>query len=150
MATKTSSKTATRKPATHAAARKTTARQPVAAPKTKVLKKEPKRAPEHADAAAPAKSCTLAPKTEPRTAAAPSHEHESVSLIDRKKPRKKTEDGEVKPKRNVLPPISRIGPPMEAPVPPPKLPPPVGGSNQRLPSQPPSEAVPPPAKDEAP
>jgi translation initiation factor IF-2 len=148
MATKTSSKTATRKPATHAAARKTTARQPVAAPKTKVLKKEPKRAPEHADAAAPAKSRTLAPKTEPRTAAAPSHEHESVSLIDRKKPRKKTEDGEVKPKRNVLPPISRIRASMEATVAPPKPAAPVEASKQTPPSPAPSEVVPPSAEAE--
>ena len=148
MATKTSSKTATRKPATHAAARKTTARQPVAAPKTKVLKKEPKRAPEHADAAAPAKSCTLAPKTEPRPAAAPSHEHESVSLIDRKKPRKKTEDGEVKPKRNVLPPISRIRASMEATVASPKPAAPVEASKQTPPSPAPSEVVPPSAEAE--
>ena len=148
MATKTSSKTATRKPATHAAARKTTARQPVAAPKTKVLKKEPKRAPEHADAAAPAKSRTLAPKTEPRTAAAPSHEHESVSLIDRKKPRKKTEDGEVKPKRNILPPISRIRASMEATVAPPKPAAPVEASKQTPPSPAPSEVVPPSAEAE--
>jgi len=148
MATKTSSKTATRKPATHAAARKTTTRQPVAAPKTKVLKKEPKRAPEHADAAAPAKSRTLAPKTEPRTAAAPSHEHESVSLIDRKKPRKKTEDGEVKPKRNILPPISRIRASMEATVAPPKPSAPVEASKQTPPSPAPSEVVPPSAEAE--
>src|SRR5207249_424048 len=148
MATKTSSKTATRKPATHAAARKTTTRQPVAAPKTKVFKKEPKRAPEHADAAAPAKSRTLAPKTEPRTAAAPSHEHESVSLIDRKKPRKKTEDGEVKPKRNILPPISRIRASMEATVAPPKPSAPVEASKQTPPSPAPSEVVPPSAEAE--
>ena len=148
MATKTSSKTATRKPATHAAARKTTTRQPVAAPKTKVLKKEPKRAPEHADAAAPAKSCTLAPKTEPRPAAAPCHEHESVSLIDRKKPRKKTEDGEVKPKRNILPPISRIRASMEATVAPPKPAAPVEASKQTPPSPAPSEVVPPSAEAE--
>ena len=69
MATKTSSKTATRKSAADTAARKTTARQPVAAPKTKVLKNELKRdgAQEHADAAAPAESRTPSPKTEPPT-----------------------------------------------------------------------------------
>src|SRR5438067_54258 len=120
----------------------------LAAQKTKVLKKEPKRAPEHADAAAPAKSCTLAPKTEPRPAAAPSHEHESVSLIDRKKPRKKTEDGEVKPKRNVLPPISRIRASMEATVAPPKPAAPVEASKQTPPSPAPSEVVPPSAEAE--
>ncbi len=118
MATKTSSKTATRKPAPKqfGAARKTTARKPVAAPKTKVLKKELKEdaAPEHPHAAAAAKSRTLPPKPEPRTTPAPSHEHESVSLIDRKKPRKKAEDSEVKTKRDVLPPISRIRASLEA------------------------------------
>src|SRR6266516_2027829 len=107
MATKTSSKTATRKPAADAAARKTTARKPVAAPKTKLLKKDLKRdvTPEHAHAAVPAKSRPLPAKAEPRTAPRPSHEHESVSLIDRKKTRKKAEDGEVRTKRDVLPPI---------------------------------------------
>ena len=151
MATKTSSKTATRKPATHAATRKTAARQPVAAPKTKVLKKEPKRdvAPEHADAAAPAKSRTLAPKTEPRTTAEPSHEHESVSLIDRKKPRKKAEDGEVKPKRNVLPPISRIRASLEATVAPPKPAAPVEPPAQTPPTEASTEAVTPAADAEA-
>jgi len=89
MATKTSSKTATRKPAADVAARKTTARKPVAAPKTKLPKKELKRdvAPEHAHAVAPAKSRPLPPKAEPRTTPRPSHEQESVSLIDRKKTR---------------------------------------------------------------
>src|SRR5437667_12346451 len=111
MATKTSSKTATRKPAPKAfgAARKITARKQVAEPKTKVLKKEPKRdvAPEHPHAAAPAKSRTLPPKAEPRSTAPPSREAESVSLIDRKSPRKKTVGGEVKPKRELMPTLSR-------------------------------------------
>src|SRR5437667_8419744 len=124
MATKTSSKTATRKPAAHAAARKTTARKPVAAPKTKLLKKELKRdvAAEHAHAAAPAKSRTLPPKADPRTTPPPSREAESVSLIDRKKPRKKAEDDEVKTKREVLPPISRIRAALETPAVPSKAP----------------------------
>ena len=122
MATKTSSKTATRKPAAHAAARKPTARKPVAAPKTKLLKKELKRdvAPEHAHTAVPAKSRTLPPRAEPRTTPPPGREAESVSLIDRKKTRKKAEDGELKTKRNVLPPISRIRASLEAPAVPPK------------------------------
>src|SRR5213592_1071480 len=126
MATKTSSKTATRKPAAHAAARKTTARKPVAAPKTKLLKKELKRdvAAERAHAAAPAKSRTLPPKADPRTTPPPSREAESVSLIDKKKPRKKAEDGEVKAKRDVLPPISRIRASLETPAAPPKPAPP--------------------------
>src|SRR5207249_3511087 len=151
MATKTSSKTATRKSAAHTAAHKTTARQPVAAPKTKVLKKELKRdvAREHADPAAPAKSTTLSPKTEPRTAPARSHEHESVSLIDRKKPRKKAEDGEVKPKRVVLPPISRIRASLEATVAPPKPPVPVEAPAPAPPTQAPAEPVTPSAEPEA-
>ncbi len=151
MATKTSSKTATRKPAADAAARKTTARQPVTAPKTKVLKKESKRdvGPEHAGAAAQAKSRTLAPKTEPRPTPAPRHEHESVSLIDRNKTRKKTEDGGVKPKRNVLPPISRIRASLEATVAPPKPAAPMEAPAQTLPTQAPSEAVTPSAEAKA-
>jgi translation initiation factor IF-2 len=148
MATKTSSKTATRKPAAHTAARKTTAREPVATPKTKVLKKEPKRdvAPEHAGAAALAESRALSPKTEPTPP--PSHEHESISLIDRKKPRKKAEDGEVKPKRNVLPPISRIRASLEATVAPPKPAAPVETPTQTPPTQAPTETVIPSAEAE--
>ena len=151
MATKTSSKTATPKPAADAAARKTTARQPVTAPKTKVLKKEPKRdvAREHADAAAPAKSRPASPKGEPRTTPAPRQEQESVSLIDRKKARKKSEDGDVKPKRNVLPPISRIRASLEATVAPPKPAAPAEAPAETPPTQAPIEAVSPLADVEA-
>src|SRR5437870_12797478 len=140
MATKTSSKTATRKPAPKAfgAARKITARKQVAEPKTKVLKKEPKRdvAPEHPQAAAPAKSRTLPPKADPRTTPPPSREAESVSLIDRKKPRKKAEDDEVKAKRDVLPPISRIRASLETPPAPLKpVSPPKAGPAESPPTQ---------------
>jgi len=150
MATKTSSKTATRKPAGHTAARKTTAREPIA-PKTKALKKETKgdAARERADATAPAKSRAPSPKTEPRTPPARSHEHESISLIDRKKPRKKSEDGEVKPKRAVLPPISRIRASLEATVASPKPPAPIETPAQTPPIQAPTEAVTPPAETAA-
>jgi translation initiation factor IF-2 len=124
MATKTSSKTATRKPVAHAAARKTTAaHKPAAAPKSKVPKKKlaDKVAPVRASAAAQAKSAIVpSQKTEPRPAPASTHEVESVSLIDRKKPRKKTEDGELKTRRDVLPPISRIRASLEATAAPPK------------------------------
>src|ERR1043166_1716666 len=106
MATKTSSKTASRKPAAHAAARKTTAaHKPAVASKSKVPEKELKsdvprgRAP----ATAPAKLRVIPPQeSEPRPAPAPTHEVESVSLIDRKKSRKKTEDVELKTRRDVL------------------------------------------------
>src|SRR5947209_6778806 len=145
MATKTSSKTATRKPAPKAfgAARKITARKQVAEPKTKVLKKEPKRdvAPEHPQAAAPAKSRTLPPKAEPRSTPPPSREAESVSLIDRKRPRKKTEGGEVKTKREVLPPISRIRASLEAPAAPPKPATPAKPASEELISTPPSGKI---------
>ena len=109
MATKTSSKTATRKPA---ARKTTTAHKPADAPEPKLPKKKLKDdvAPVHADAA----------RTESHAAPAPSREAESVSLIDRKKPRKKAEGGEVKAKRDVLPPISRIRASLETPVTPSK------------------------------
>jgi hypothetical protein len=43
-----------------------------------------------------------------RSASSPRHEVESISSIDKKKRRKKAEDGDVKTKRDALPPISRI------------------------------------------
>jgi len=109
MATKTSSKTATRKPA---ARKTTTAHKPADAPEPKLPKKKLKDdvAPVHADAA----------RTESHAAPGPSREAESVSLIDRKKPRKKPEEGEIKAKRAVLPPISRIRASLETPVTPSK------------------------------
>src|SRR5207248_7141169 len=150
MATKTSSKNATRKPAPKAvgAERKTTAPKPTASPRTTLSRKDVES--DVASAAPAAKSGALPPqKTAPgSTAAAQRHEAESVSLIDRKKPRKKTEDGEVKPKRNVLPPISRIRASMEATVAPPKPAAPVEASKQTPPSPAPSEVVPPSAEAE--
>jgi translation initiation factor IF-2 len=117
MATKTSSKTATRKPAARGTA---AARKPATAAKTKLPKQKLK------DDVAPAAKPRTAPasKSAPETARPPSREAESVSLIDRKKPSKKTEDGEVKPKRTVLPPISRIRASLETPTTPPKPTPP--------------------------
>src|SRR6266700_1723074 len=126
MATKTSSKTASRKPAPKAfgAARKTTAApKPAAAPKSKVPKKESKSDVPHGSVAATAASKSRglpAEKSEAVSGTALGHEVESVSLIDRKKPRKKTEDGEPKTRRDVLPPISRIRASLEATAAPPK------------------------------
>ena len=122
MATKTSSKTASRKPAEQAAARKTTAHKPVATGKSKAPKQELKgnAAPVSAATAAD-KSRVISPQEpEPRSTPAHGHEVESVSLIDRKKPRKKTEEGEPKTRRAVLPPISRIRASLEATPAPPK------------------------------
>jgi translation initiation factor IF-2 len=117
MATKTSSKTATRKPAGRGTA---AARKPAAAPKTKLSKEKLKD-----DVAPAAKPGTPGPsKSAPEAARPLSREAESVSLIDRKKPRKKAEDGEVKQKRDVLPPISRIRASLETPPTSPKPAPP--------------------------
>jgi translation initiation factor IF-2 len=112
MATKTSSKTATRKPSARGTP---AARKPAAAAKTKLPKQKLK-----ADVA-PATKPRTAPVSKPATDTArpSSREAESVSLIDRKKPSKKTEDGEIKPKRTVLPPISRIRASLERPPTPP-------------------------------
>ncbi|HEY3660238.1 MAG TPA: translation initiation factor IF-2 [Candidatus Udaeobacter sp.] len=96
MATKTSSKTAARKAAPSAAGRKTTAPDKPAdvAAKAKVPNKGP---------AEPSASATQ----QSQPAHAPPHP-ETVSLIDRKRPAKKSQDSEIKTKRTVLPPISRI------------------------------------------
>ncbi len=112
MATKASSKTATRKPAASAAGRKTTAPQKPAhvAPKAKVPKKGP-AAP--AEPTAPAKQLKSQPEKSDVSRHATPHP-ETVSLIDRKRPAKKFQDGEVKTKRTVLPPISRIRASLEA------------------------------------
>jgi hypothetical protein len=105
MATKTSSKTATRKPAASAAGRKTTAAEKPAdvAPKAKVPRK---------GSAAPAEPAASATQQSQPEQATP--HPETVSLIDRKRPAKKSQDGETKTKRTVLPPISRIRASLEA------------------------------------
>src|SRR4029077_8350130 len=114
MAAKTSSKTATRKPAPKAfgAGRKTTAPQKPAdvAPKAKVPKKGP-AAP--AEPTASAKQLKSQPERPDVSGHATPHP-EPVSLIDRKRPVKKPQDGEIKTKRTVLPPISRIRASLEA------------------------------------
>src|SRR5438105_9798901 len=122
MATKTSSKTVARKPAVRKTA---AAHKPATAPASKVPKKKLKTAVEPS-------SITVAPQTAP----AVRHEAESVSLIDKKKPRKKAEDGEAKTKRDVLPPISRIRASLEAPA---ALPKPATPAK--------TEAAPPPPKE---
>src|SRR5215831_15642278 len=143
MATKASSKTATRKPAPKGfgAGRKTTAPQKPAevVPKTKA----PKKALETpAEATARARQRTRQPEKPDVSEHATPHP-ETVSLIDRKRPTKKSQDGEVKTKRTVLPPISRIRASLEAtskPPPPAQVPssePPPAEPAQ----QPPTEAT---------
>jgi translation initiation factor IF-2 len=120
MATKTSSKTAARK----LAARRPVAAHKSVAPKAKVSKRKLEADTEsHARPAAPTQTRAQQPaivKSAPQTAPTPRHEAESVSLIDKKKARKKAEEGEGKPKRQVLPPISRIRASLETPVAPSK------------------------------
>src|SRR6476660_385207 len=145
MATKTSSKTASRKPAEQAAARKTTAHKPVATGKSKAPKQGLKSDAASASAATAAdKSRVISPQEpEPRSTPAHGHEVESVSLIDRKKPRKKTEESEPKTRRAVLPPISRIRASLEATPAPPKPAAPVEPAPvQTPPIEAPAEAAP--------
>src|SRR5213082_171574 len=137
MATKTSSKTAARKPP----ARKTAIAHKPATPKAKVSKKKLEAGTESAHTHAAARAQTHAqqpalPKTTPQPAPALRHEIESVSLIDKKKARKKAEETEVKPKRQVLPPISRIRASLETPVAPSKA------ITPAKPEQPPPEEPP--------
>src|SRR2546429_1001517 len=134
MATKTSSKTATRRPATPAGPRKTTAApKPAIESKSKVQKK--KLAGETASASTAAKSPTPpSQKGEPRRTSAPAQEHESVSLIDKKKPRKKTEDGKPKLNRDILPPISRIRASLDAPAAPQRVSAPVEAAPAQSPA----------------
>jgi len=121
MATKTSSKTATRKPAARGTA---AARKPAAPAKARLPKQKIKE-----DVASAAKPGTPPlSKSAPETAGPSTREAESVSLIDRKKPSKKAEAGEVKPKRAVLPPISRIRASLETPPTPQKPAPPAKGA----------------------
>jgi translation initiation factor IF-2 len=106
MATKTTSKTAAAKSAT----RKTAApKAAVGKPKVAPKKKQPEDKPAKKPATSTASPAKAAPKTPPAT----SRPVESVSLIDEKKPKQKSADGEVKKKTAVLPPISRIRASME-------------------------------------
>jgi translation initiation factor IF-2 len=121
MATKTSSKTATGKPAPKpfGAGRKSTAPQKsaAAAPKAKLPKKnlETDVAPAVAAGRGKQQRGTQARTSESKVPEQPSPHLESVSLIDRKRPAKRTQDVEVKTKRAVLPPISRIRASLETP-----------------------------------
>jgi translation initiation factor IF-2 len=117
MATKTKSKTATKKPATHKPAKAVVSHKP--APKVKVEKKtrvESEAKPSQPHDAAPAKKTSPHPEPETKAQPRPSlrRDVETVSLIEEKKPRKKSDDGELKKKSAVLPPISRIRASLEA------------------------------------
>src|SRR5262249_49540345 len=79
------------------------------------------------------------PPSAPETTRRSNREAESVSLIDRKKPTKKVEDGEVKTKRAVLPPISRIRASLETQATPQK-PVPLETPAEKVPTEVPSTA----------
>ena len=116
MAAKTTRKTAGSKPAARkAAASKAAPARPKVAPK----KKEPEDKP----AAKPATIVAPLPKAASKARPSSARHVESVSLIDEKKPRQKSVDGEVKKKTAVLPPISRIRASMKEPAAPPTSPP---------------------------
>ncbi|HTL79403.1 MAG TPA: translation initiation factor IF-2 N-terminal domain-containing protein, partial [Candidatus Babeliales bacterium] len=138
MATKTSSKTATRKPAAGAAGRKTTAPQKPddIGPKAKGAKKGPAAAAEQTAPANQVKS--QKEKSDASAQAAP--QQETVSLIDRKRPARKSQDGETKTKRTVLPPISRIRASLEAPSKAPPTPAPEPPTPEPV-EQPPAEVT---------
>lgn len=135
MATKTSSKTATRKPTASVAGRKSTAPQKPDDITSKA--KGPKKglaAP--AEPTAPADQGKSQPEKPDVSRQATPHT-ETVSLIDRKRPSKKSPGSDTKTKRTVLPPISRIRASLEAASKPP-------------PAQVPSPEPPPPEPAEQP
>src|SRR6059058_949286 len=117
MATKTKAKTAAKKSIAH----KPVATHKSAPAKAQVPKKKvevhpkPAHAPVH-------RAAEEKPHAKPGDAHRPPVE--SVSLIDKKHPQKKTADGEIKKKTTVLPPISRIRASLETPTAPPKKQPP--------------------------
>ncbi len=121
MATKTKAKTAAKK----SAADKPVATHKSAPAKAQVPKKKVEVHPKPAHAPPPAKA-PVHRAAEEKPHAKPGDAHrppvESVSLIDKKHPQKKTADGEIKKKTTVLPPISRIRASLEAPTAPPKKP----------------------------
>jgi translation initiation factor IF-2 len=120
MSIKTTSKTGARKPAAHKTA-KVSAHKPAAskakAPAKKAAREDKPAAKEHAAPGkphpAPAQAQTPAAPAKP---AAPVARRDTVSLIDEKKPHKRSADGEAKRKTGFLPPISRIRASLETPA----------------------------------
>jgi translation initiation factor IF-2 len=119
MPTKTTSKSAARKPAAHkTTAKASTAHKPVAA-KAKVPVRKPE--PEHKPAArstrsTPVRAQTPAVAEKPVPPKVPRVHGATVSLIDEKKPKIKSTEGEARRKTAILPPISRIRASLETPV----------------------------------
>jgi translation initiation factor IF-2 len=140
MPTKTTSKSAARKPAAHKTTAKASAAHKPVATKAKlpVSKIEPERkSPPRGQTAAP-KAQPPAPEEEPvRKPSVP--RGETVSLIDEKKPRKKLPEGEVRKRTAILPPISRIRASLETPAATPE--PPTPEPAPEVPVQPPAGAA---------
>ncbi len=121
MPTKTTSKSGARKPAAKPAAKASSARKPAAsaskakpaAPAPAAKKAEVKHV-SHSSHAATKPRTEATPKVAPKPPAPRRDPSETVSLIDEKKPKKKTPDGEKK--TGFLPPISRIRASLETPA----------------------------------
>jgi translation initiation factor IF-2 len=114
MPTKTTSKSAARKPAAQkTAAKASPAPKPVAA-KTKSPAAPERKAPPRSQAPT---TKAQSPGNEDKPAPKPSMPRgETVSLIDEKKPKKKLQEGEVRKRTAILPPISRIRASLETPA----------------------------------
>ncbi len=125
MPTKTTRKTAARKPAAAKAAKAHAVHKP-AAPKAKAAKKTTEHKATRAHAPQAKKTEAAHPpvaKAAAKPPALPPHrEVERVSLIDEKKtPKESEKDGELKKKTPALPPISRIRASLETPMAPAKI-----------------------------
>src|SRR5437879_6162957 len=125
MPTKTTRKTAARKPAAAKAAKAHAVHKPTA-PKAKAAKKTTEHKATRAHAPQAKKTDAAHPpvaKAAAKPPALPPHrEVERVSLIDEKKtPKESEKDGELKKKTAILPPISRIRASLETPIAPAKI-----------------------------
>jgi len=148
MPTKTSSKTATRKPAVHKTAKPTVARKPAGSKE----KPTPRKAEAQKKAARPstAQATTAELEAAPKSPAKPglAKAGPSVSLIDKAKAHRESKDGQIKKTAAVLPPISKILPKpesatLESPIP--VETPEPGGE-----AKPPADSAAPPAEVAAP
>ena len=148
MPTKTSSKTATRKPAVHKTAKPTVARKPAGSKE----KPTPRKTEAQKKAARPstAQATTAEFEAAPKSPAKPglAKAGPSVSLIDKAKAHRESKDGQIKKTAAVLPPISKILPKpesatLESPIPV-KTPEPGGEA------KPPADSAAPPAEVAAP
>src|SRR5258708_6703356 len=125
MATKTKSKTATKKPVPRKVAKAADSPKSAAKPKVEKKAKVESAAKPSLPAPAPAKKTPARPEPDTQEAKPSARRGvETVSLLEEKEPRKKGGEGEVKKKGRVLPPISRIRASMAATAAPPKPAPP--------------------------